>query len=417
MRSTLAVLVCLGAVMATVPSLALRAREEDPSLVLRARGSADAPPKPRPGSTAELKKLHVILVFDTGAADLALGLRVDQTRVRNLLVQNIPGSRLDMDKSHLFEGKQVTREEILKAVRKLEVGPEDGILFYYGGHGGRTPDGKHFLALRQGRLFRDELRQALDARKAGLVVLLTDCCSNAVKMARVVEDDYGSRPVELVKEIHPTLRDLFFRARGTVDITAASNDRAYGDDISGGLFTQATCRILSTKHKALLARLDTNHDGQLTWVELFPGLKKDTEELFISWLAKIPRGEREGIDHKPQSPMQFSLGRPVSAGSETVAASGRNWAVVSLVNKAARQVKVDYRWTGEETWQSVTLEPGGQTHFSRSLSGPGKEPPLLEARIKGVSALSHMKPRVWTGEGKPGFADGTVYELKPRKAS
>src|SRR5262249_38427951 len=150
---------------------------------------------------------------------------------------------------------------------------------------------------------------------------------------------------------------------GTVDITAASNDRAYGDDVSGGLFTQATCRILSTRHKDLLARLDTNKDGQLTWVKLFPGLKKDTEDLFISWLAKIPRGEREGIDHKPQSPMQFSLGRPATGGSEAVATSGRHWAVVSLVNKAARSVKVEYRWVGEENWQSITLEPGGQTHF------------------------------------------------------
>jgi hypothetical protein len=203
-----------------------------------------------------------------------------------------------------------------------------------------------------------------------------------------------------------------------VDITAASNDRAYGDDFSGGLFTQSTCRVFSTRHKDLLARIGARRDRPISWTALFPVLKKDTEELFISWLSKIPRGEREGIDHKPQSPMQFALGKSVPGGSEgAVAPTGRSWAVVSLVNKAPQPMKVEYRWVGEEKWQSTTLEAGGQTHFSRPIAAAGKEPPALEARIKGISALTHMKPRIWSGEGKPGFSDGTVYELKPRKAS
>src|SRR5437762_3577308 len=71
-------------------------------------------------------------------------------------------------------------------------------------------------------LFRHEVRGAMEARGAGLVLLLTDCCSTPRKLPPLLTESKGM--VERARTLRPTVRSLLFQARGTVDITAATDN-------------------------------------------------------------------------------------------------------------------------------------------------------------------------------------------------
>src|SRR4051812_3082226 len=107
-----------------------------PTVACAAAGTSD-------GRKAELKKLHVLVVLDTNSS-LEPELRIDQGHLETLFQDNVPRERLALK---VFTGKQVTREAILAHYRSLKVSPNDALLFFYGGHGGRTPAGKPFFYL------------------------------------------------------------------------------------------------------------------------------------------------------------------------------------------------------------------------------------------------------------------------------
>src|SRR5262249_22155788 len=125
-------------------------------------------------------------------------------------------------------------------------------------------------------LSRSELRKAMEAKKAGLVVILSDGRS---KLCRTKVARRMTLTVKPPPALHKTLRCLFFQARDTVDITASGEGPAWGDDVRGGVFTRALCKVLERK----LSDLDRDRDGLVTWREIFPVLEKETRVAFTTW--------------------------------------------------------------------------------------------------------------------------------------
>ena len=72
------------------------------------------------------------------------------------------------------------------------------------------------------------------------------------------------------RALHPTVRCLFFQARGTVDITAATDNASWSDNKKGGLFTRSLARLVELTP---LRELDKDRDGVVTWSEFFPQLR------------------------------------------------------------------------------------------------------------------------------------------------
>src|SRR5581483_5239802 len=110
----------------------------------------------------------------------------------------------------------------------------------------------------------------MESKHAGLVILLTDCCSNryplpkrSTQPAPEMSSDSGKGPT-----LSPVLRCLLFQHRGVVDITAATRSAAYGDDLRGGLFTRSLNKTL-TRPVTELAR---SADGFVSWKAAFPRL-------------------------------------------------------------------------------------------------------------------------------------------------
>jgi hypothetical protein len=379
-------------------------------------GSPTIPGASGAAPPADLKFLHVLLIFDTDDPSLDEGLKVDRERVEKTLRSTIPRSRLGGGDLVILAGREVTPKRILEEIRKLPVRPEDSLLVFFGGHGGQTRERKLFLLTRGGELPRSELLQAMDAKKAGLTVLLTDCCSNLIR--RNGSRDIVDRPGVKV-ELRPVMRSLFFASRGKVDITAASDDKAYGDDASGGLFTKALCELWkqdaeTATSRKLVARLHKGEEQTVSWEEFFAGLKEDTEASFTKWRDKLPRSAVDQVSSKSQTPKQYSLAELVKTETSTPAGT-KTYAVVNLINRAGRAIKYEYRWEGEKEWMSATLGPGERKQHVLALASPERPAPPLEAQIEGIKSKSRMPAGRWTGIGKPGPSDGRLYEVKPRR--
>jgi hypothetical protein len=247
------------------------------------RAAAAAPLHP------ELKKIHVLVVVDTyDAGAKALGMLLDQDNVVSFLRRTIPAERLSVT---TLEGRAVTRGNILGYYEALEVGPDEGLFFYYSGHGATDRSRGHALTLYNGRhyLLRADLLASLKAKGAGLVVALTDCCSNYVDLG-------PERPLAapaLPSEINPVVSRLFFRQRGVIDITAAELGKsASGDTEVGGFFTASLIE--------LLRRGDPLDETYSSWDAFFPLLKAET--------ARLSR-ERRGASAM-HSPIIFELPAP-----------------------------------------------------------------------------------------------------------
>jgi hypothetical protein len=328
-------------------------------------------PGPAPAQTPPLTRLHALLVVDTRSG-LGESVEIDGRRMKSALQTGLPPNRLDV--TVFDKPAQLTKESILRYYRALKTGPSEAVLCYYAGHGATDPEKGHFLALQELHtepLTRDELRQAMLQKKPGLVVILSDCCSDRFDLKRKHRDiwDFEHR------EINPVMRDLFLRHRGVVDITAATGNEAFGDEHQGGLFTRAFGKLLRSRPDDL----DTNHDGFVDWREFFPRLQKDTERSFIDW-AQQHRALGETVQQKSQRPRAFTL-----PGDQVSAAPVRS---VTIRNDTDRTITYEYRWPGG-AWQSASIGPRKAITHS---SPPGLAGGAVQLEVRSKDGNGSAKP-------------------------
>jgi PDZ domain-containing protein len=138
-----------------------------------------------------------------------------------------------------IDGADCTAQNILQAVKALQVAPGESVFCYYAGHGaydpqraGRDdPSGGHFFQIPGGDLMRKTLMEELRAKNARLTVLITDTCN----VPATAELTAGAPVPPMFAE--PPIRTLLLRYRGVVDISGTSRGQ-YGWYLSQfGIFT------------------------------------------------------------------------------------------------------------------------------------------------------------------------------------
>jgi hypothetical protein len=326
----------------------------------------------------ELRQLRALFVIDTNS-NLSDSVKRDRARMERLLLSSFPRDRLELT---VMTGNDVTKESILRHYAQLPTGPTEALLFYYAGHGAFDVNRGHFLYLQEGKaglLYRDDLRTAMQKKSPGLTVLLTDCCSSLVKVKSKKRRIEEEEPPASVRTVSPTLGALFLRSRGVVDVTAATDNEAYGDDEEGGIFTRTFARLATSEEWARKARA-----GTAAWKDFFPQLRGDTESTFAGWASKH-RSLGESVDQKVQRPRAFAIpGVTVEAGPPA-STSGE----VRMVNELGAPLTYQYRWQADEPWQEARLESRGSR--SHRPPGAGRAPRLMSVK----------------------FASGKTAELKP----
>jgi hypothetical protein len=312
----------------------------------------------------ELRKVHALLVVDTRSG-LGESVKTDGERIDHLLSGNLPRDRCDI---LVLTGKDCSAQAILAYYRRLKVGRDDALFFYYAGHGATDPAKGHFLALQDlaaKPLLRSDLRKAMQEHQPALTVIMTDCCSTRYslpgkKAVRNVIVDSGGAAT-----IHPVLKCLLYQSRGVVDITAASGNASYGDDHDGGIFTRTFARLVDEG----IAVSDADQDGFVSWPEFFARLQSRTQGVFINWAEK-QRARGEEVEQSSQRPMAFSLGS--SGGSQ----------VVRIRNDTAQPMDYEYRWKGRPSWASGQIAPHSLAEHA-APPGQGNGHLVLEVQFSG----------------------------------
>jgi hypothetical protein len=247
-----------------------------------------------PSQAGTLKALFVICdAYETDSNNaIAESVRVDlatMTRLTHALEQAnvMPVQRV------VLQGSKASSANIWKAIAKLDVGPDDTLLFYFSGHGANDHEHSLLYAVDEEELDRARLEKELLAKKARLTVLLTDACNS------YLDGDSRSRSFlgaeKRPEDFSAQWKALFATQRGLVHISAASpGEYAWSDNDEGGSFTHALVNEGLLKHPGA------------TWDEVFAQAKQKTMASFNAF----PRQQRaklreEGITS--QTPKAYRL--------------------------------------------------------------------------------------------------------------
>jgi hypothetical protein len=240
-------------------------------------------------TTSEATRVRILLVVDTNgfnADALKLGLageNMKKTMKEVLRNQNLE-HRYTLD---VLTGADVSPSAIRQYYEKLAVESNETLLFYYLGHGAADKNKGHFLDMKQGRLYRSELRQVLKSKNARLTIILTDSCApiegtlpenlpgnNMGGKTKAKAEKVVTSKSESGKNSGTALRQLLLLPKGIVDINSSRiGTVAWVDLVRGGGYFSLT--LMALAHKGV-ATFDTNGNGIVEWGEFFSVLQRQT---------------------------------------------------------------------------------------------------------------------------------------------
>ena len=182
---------------------------------------------------------------------------------------------------HPLYGEAWTAAKVRAYLQEMTIDFNDVVVFYHAGHGGirnaEEPVKTHMLQVSShGFLSRDDIRNLLLARKCRGVIVLSDCCSSLPKAIQgrslgTTQPQGQVQPQGPARFNQATIRNLFLRFQGLVDITAAEVGQVAINgnrlnDFAGtrGAFTTAFLRLASVTRV---------FNG---WADFYPALQEMT---------------------------------------------------------------------------------------------------------------------------------------------
>lgn len=204
-------------------------------------------------SVLEGTVFHTVIVADTYArmvgADISMTVESDFRAVR-LETQKMALSTGIPLIENLCIGKEASSRQVLQTIRKLNVEPDDVVLFYFAGHGYRTEEdaGDPWPTLNFGvdekALHFSNVIELLIEKGAKLTIALADSCNNTIPEEFALPEILIARVgfPESIRERYREegLQALMLRTEGIVLACAAKADTYSRAGLKrGGIFTNA----------------------------------------------------------------------------------------------------------------------------------------------------------------------------------
>lgn len=308
----------------------------------------------------EADRVHFLLAVDYPYARAAesLGLDLDGYNMKKAIqdAMRANGFTEGPDGKYtitVLDGRNLSEKLVLEHYRRLKIGENETLVFYYTGHGGFDPEKGHMLAMRNfykldkgnevqqhSRVDRKELLVAMARHHPRAMVVLTDCCSTGgvqfLPGEEVVVPDPAFNKRLKGAGKGEVFRDLFFRGQGVINITAArTGTSATGQREKGGSSFTLALTALLRENRAFFQK---DSDQPISWPEAFAPLKTLTE--LNSLQTRIdPAGGKSYSFHTPEA---FALGEPVLKAKGIVPKGGKPpvlEAEATLTNKDASYKK------------------------------------------------------------------------------
>ena len=205
--------------------------------------------------------LHAIMVADTDAGDIGETVRIDLDNMNALVGAIAANTGLGLNKI-ILSGSSATTAKIQQTITTLGVGPDDVILFYHAGHGGRLASTRtqwpdmyfHHDPEFAGFSLHDVFTQ-LKRKGSRLVLALSDACNSRLDAPLPASSSQGAA----LKGSNAGFQKLFVESRGAIIASGSiTGELAYGTVKDGGLFTTQFTSVLYQKAS----------DGNSTWTDV-----------------------------------------------------------------------------------------------------------------------------------------------------
>jgi Caspase domain len=216
-------------------------------------------------SKVEAADMHVLLVGDTTDNTLGYAFQLDLNLMHDEVkkISQATGMKLNLS---LYSGKQVTTENILDHVDKLDVNPDDVVIIYFSVHGYRTIDKQnqwpnlYFGSQGQGLDF-DLVNQIVKAKNPRLILTIADSCNNYLPagyyVPTITKKDFNPEKESIIQKNY---KKLFLESSGSIVISSSiPGQYSWAYTYKGGVYTLQFLKDLS---------LAVNNQEPAQWAKL-----------------------------------------------------------------------------------------------------------------------------------------------------
>lgn len=205
--------------------------------------------------------LHVILVGDTAAAELQYSIVGDLQKIESH-AQDISKYTGMTAKVKRITAHQARSQVVLDELNGLGTQDSDVVMFYFSGHGYRTPSKESnpwpniYFATDQTGIDLLEIASILKDKAAHLTIILADCCNSSLPnhlappVAKMHHKPHGSE-----EKIKQNYHKLFVETNGQILIASSkAGQPSWSIGKEGSLYSNA----YSDTFKYFLKRVQTN---------------------------------------------------------------------------------------------------------------------------------------------------------------
>jgi hypothetical protein len=262
-------------------------------------------------------QLKIVIATDESEQEVGKDMIVNAAALRITLLRNVPQTLYAV---HQVPPERFTAGAILAEIDGLGVAPDDSVFVYYGGHGAYDPERKTYVMASgdEGRavLFASQIRDAVEAKKARLSVIILDCC----KTLRPIKGEISFPAPEVPPtQVSPLFNRLFFQPSGTVVIESSApgeyalilpqHQLLVGQDgpkqNKGSLFTNCLSGVLNDKK--FMTR-------PLSWSEICRETQLRMDDMFgqICPGGRLSLGSGEIVEQNSQNIVGWINGNPIA---------------------------------------------------------------------------------------------------------
>lgn len=206
--------------------------------------------------------VYTVVIGDTCSADISSQVHKDMKLMQKetYTIANSLSTRAHVS---MWDGYHAEKNHIFNAINQISLKSDDILIFYYSGHGCRTPEKKskwpllHFSHYHQ-YVDLDEVIAFVKGQNAGFSMVIADCC-NDFRMPQIESTQKFNLAFNPSKKnrLSRQIGHLFGSSRGVVVLSAAKPGELSWSTDFGGVLTLALVDELSEQKFTPQKRWDT----------------------------------------------------------------------------------------------------------------------------------------------------------------
>lgn len=212
---------------------------------------------------ANAQTMHFISMFDTNDQKIGSGMKTERMLINNEL-QTIAGYLEEFGYDSQFSdyyGVNCGRSSLIQAINGLQVGNNDVVVFYYGGHGARAvSDSDRFPQMCLGERNQANwvpsslIKNMITKKNPRLTIVLTGCCNypdNGVTIKSIIAQSGSYTSMANINK--EAFKELFLNSKGVVQLTSSRAGEFSWCNDKGSFFALALLETLNDVGKGTVS--------------------------------------------------------------------------------------------------------------------------------------------------------------------